>query len=99
MCVACTHTIHRAQHNFGWNRDFPPALTAKPGETILFECLDSSGGQIGRDATLETLAALDFGKVNPVSGPVYVEGYRRFREIYESLRHPPDLQKPAAAAN
>ena len=22
MCVACTHTIHRAQHNFGWNKDF-----------------------------------------------------------------------------
>ena len=36
---------------------------------------------------------------NPANGPVYVEGYRRFREIYESLRHPPDLQKPAAAAN
>ena len=34
MCVACNHTIHRAQHNFGWNRDFPPALTAKPGNTI-----------------------------------------------------------------
>ena len=74
MCVACTHTIHRAQHNFGWDRAFPPALTARPGETILFECLDSSGGQLGRDSTLETLAALDFGKVNPVSGPVYVEG-------------------------
>ena len=60
MCVACTHTIHRAQHNFGWNRDFPPALTARPGETILFECLDSSGGQLGRDATLETLAIIAY---------------------------------------
>ena len=74
MCSICNHTIHRAQHNFGWNRDFPPALTAKPGETILFECMDSSGGQIGADATLETLANLDFGKINPVSGPVYIEG-------------------------
>jgi len=74
MCVACNHTIHRAQHHFGWNRDFPPALVAKPGETIHFECLDSSGGQLGEAATLETLAGLDFGKINPVSGPVYVEG-------------------------
>ena len=74
MCVACNHTIHRAQHNFGWNKDFSPALVAKPGETILFECLDSSGGQLGPDATLDTLANLDFGKINPVSGPVYVEG-------------------------
>ena len=29
MCVACTHTIHRAQHHFGWNRDFAPALTCQ----------------------------------------------------------------------
>jgi acetamidase/formamidase len=74
MCVACTHTIHRARHNFGWNKDFTPAVVAKPGETIHFECLDSSGGQIGPDATLDTLNNLDFGKINPVSGPVYVEG-------------------------
>ncbi|NKN35834.1 acetamidase/formamidase family protein [Agrobacterium sp. a22-2] len=74
MCVACTHTIHRAQSHFGWNRAFDPAIVAKSGETILFECLDSSGGQIGSDATLETLAALDFGLINPVTGPVYVEG-------------------------
>ena len=47
---------------------------AKPGETIHFECLDSSGGQLGADATLETLNTLDFGKINPVTGPVYVEG-------------------------
>jgi len=74
MCIACNHTIHRAQHHLGWNRDFEPALVAKPGETILFECMDSSGGQIGADATLETLAALDFARINPVSGPVYIEG-------------------------
>ena len=73
MCIACTHTIHRAQHNFGWNKDFAPAVVAKPGETIHFECLDSSGGQLGGDATLDTLNNLDFGKINPVSGPVYVE--------------------------
>jgi acetamidase/formamidase len=74
MCVACTHTIHRARHHFGWNKDFTPAVVAKPGETIHFECLDSSGGQIGPDATLDALINLDFGKINPVSGPVYVEG-------------------------
>ncbi|MCF3643283.1 acetamidase/formamidase family protein [Rhizobium sp. TRM95111] len=73
MCVACNHTIHRDRHHFGWNRDFAPALIARPGETILFECLDSSGGQIGAGATADTLASLDFGRINPVSGPVHVE--------------------------
>ncbi|MBY3206348.1 acetamidase/formamidase family protein [Rhizobium laguerreae] len=86
MCIACSHTIHRAQHNFGWNKDFPPAAVAKPGETIHFECMDSSGGQLGNDATLETLNALDFGKINPVSGPVYIEGAKPGDALKVTLR-------------
>ncbi|MEK1901761.1 MAG: acetamidase/formamidase family protein, partial [Rhizobium sp.] len=86
MCIACTHTIHRAQHNFGWNKDFAPAVVAKPGETIHFECLDSSGGQLGSDATLDTLNNLDFGKINPVSGPIYVEGAKPGDALKVTLR-------------
>lgn len=63
-----------------------PAVVAKPGETIHFECMDSSGGQLGSDATLETLNALDFGKINPVSGPVYVEGARPGDALKVTLR-------------
>jgi len=74
MCVTCDYTIHRKHHNFGWNRDFAPALTAKSGQTIHFECLDSSGGQLGLNSTAKDIATLDFGKINPVTGPVYVEG-------------------------
>jgi acetamidase/formamidase len=74
MCVACDYTIHSANHNFGWNRDFPPALTVKPGSTIQFECMDSSAGQLGANSTIQSVIDLDFNKVNPVTGPVYVEG-------------------------
>ncbi|AFZ68016.1 putative acetamidase/formamidase [Deinococcus peraridilitoris DSM 19664] len=45
-----------------------------PGETVEFEVLDASGGQLGAQATLDDLRALDFGLVNPVTGPVFVEG-------------------------
>lgn len=86
MCIACNHTIHRAKHHFGWNRDFEPALVAKPGETIHFECLDSSGGQLGRDSNVETLNTLDFGKINPVTGPVYVEGAQPGDALKVTLR-------------
>ena len=74
MCVACAYTIHSQNHHFGWNRDFSPAQRAKSGDTIHFECLDSSGGQLGPNASVASIAALDFGKINPVTGPVYVEG-------------------------
>ena len=74
MCKHCNHTIHAHQHHFGWDNSIEPALTAAPGETILFQCLDSSGGQLGPQSTVEDVKALDFGKINPVSGPIYVDG-------------------------
>lgn len=86
MCVTCAHTIHRAQRHFGWNRDFEPAVFAKPGETIHFECSDSSGGQLGEDADLTALANLDFGRINPVSGPVFVEGAKPGDALKITLR-------------
>jgi acetamidase/formamidase len=73
-CGCPRHTIHAAQSHFGWDRSFPPVATVAPGETILFNCNDSSCGQIGPDATLETVRTLDFSRINPVSGPVFVEG-------------------------
>ena len=74
MCVACNHTIHRKNHNFAWSRDFAPALKCKPGETIHFECLDAGDGHFKRGSTSADVATLDFARVNPVTGPVYVEG-------------------------
>ena len=74
MCVACDYTIHRRDHHFGWSRDFKPAAVAKSGSTVHFECLDSSGGQLGIGSTVDDVVKLDFAKVNPVTGPVYVEG-------------------------
>lgn len=74
MCVNCNHTIHRKNHHFGWDRSFEPKLIAKSGETIHFECLDSSGEQLTKTSTVADIKTLDFGKINPVTGPVYVEG-------------------------
>jgi acetamidase/formamidase len=68
------HTIHRHQHHLGWNNANPPALTVAPGTTVAFEIADASGAQFGPDSTVADVAALDFAKVNPVTGPVFVEG-------------------------
>ncbi|TMV42248.1 acetamidase, partial [Thioclava sp. BHET1] len=74
MCINCNHTIHARQHHFGWDNSFAPVQHVAPGETVLFHCHDSSAGQIDLSATVETVTAMDFGKINPVSGPIYVEG-------------------------
>ena len=69
-----SHTIHRQSHHHGWSKDFRPVLQVAPGETVEFETVDSSGGQLGPGSTLADLARLDFGKVNPVTGPVFIDG-------------------------
>ncbi|EAU45891.1 acetamidase/formamidase family protein [Salipiger bermudensis] len=74
MCKHCDYTIHGAQHHFGWDNSIVPALTVAPGSTILFNCMDSSAGQLGPSSTVADVEALDFGKINPVSGPVYIDG-------------------------
>ncbi|MEM7445865.1 MAG: acetamidase/formamidase family protein [Pseudomonadota bacterium] len=68
------YTIHRHDHHFGWDNSFEPKLTVAPGETVSFETVDSSGGQLSPDSTVADIATLDFGKVNPVTGPVIIDG-------------------------
>lgn len=74
MCKACDYTIHGAQHHFGWDNSIAPVETVAPGSTILFNCMDSSAGQLGPSSTVADVTALDFGKINPVSGPIYIDG-------------------------
>ena len=74
MCKDCNYTIHGAQHHFGWDKSLTPAVRAEPGSTVLFLCLDSSAGQFSAKSTVTEVATIDFSKVNPVSGPIYIEG-------------------------
>lgn len=74
MCKASEYTIHGAQHHFGWDNSIPPVATVAPGSSIEFECQDSSAGQLTSTSTVADVEALDFAKINPVSGPVYIDG-------------------------
>src|SRR5208282_1834863 len=72
--MAHRHTIHRHQHHYGWNNAIRPALRIAPGESIEFDVPDASGGQISATSTAADIARLDFGKINPVTGPIFIEG-------------------------
>jgi acetamidase/formamidase len=74
MAYGCNHTIHKVDHHFGWNNANAPVLRVAPGESVEFETVDSSGGQLKRDSTVAAVASLDFGKINPVTGPVFIDG-------------------------
>jgi acetamidase/formamidase len=79
------HTIH--QCHFGWNRDNPPAARIATGDSIEFHPVDSSGGQLDPSSTVADIATLDFGKVNPVAGPVYIDGAQPGDAVKVTLLH------------
>jgi acetamidase/formamidase len=68
------HTIHSHQHHLGWNNAFAPVLRVTPGESVEFEVFEASGGQLSPKSTVEDVGRMDFGKVNPVTGPVFIDG-------------------------
>jgi acetamidase/formamidase len=68
------HTIHKAHGHYGWDNSLPAVMTVKPGETVAFECRDASAGQFTRDTIAAQVPAIDLGRVNPVTGPILVDG-------------------------
>lgn len=74
MRHAPAHTLHAHHCHNGWDNSFAPALRVAPGETITFETVDSSGGQLSPASTLADLGRLDFSRINPTTGPVFIDG-------------------------
>ncbi len=67
-----THTIHH--RHLGWDHSIAPAVRIAPGESLEFEVADASGGQLSADSVVADVGKMDFGKINPVTGPVYIDG-------------------------
>jgi len=72
MAAAHRHTIHQQHH--GWDRSFAPVARIAPGESLEFAVSDASGGQLGQTSTVGDVTGLDFAKINPVAGPVFIDG-------------------------
>jgi acetamidase/formamidase len=68
------HSIHADHTHTVWDHSIEPVLEIASGDTVELEVTDASGGQLSRDSAVEDVAALDFSRVNPVTGPVFVKG-------------------------
>jgi acetamidase/formamidase len=66
-------------------------LEIESGDAVQLEAADASGSQLTREARAADVAALDFERVNPITGPVFVRGARPGDvlavEILELLPH------------
>jgi len=67
------HTLHDHRH-CDWNRERAPALTVASGERVVTETMDASNGQLNPESTAADVARVDQNRVNPMNGPVAVEG-------------------------
>src|SRR5262245_17629764 len=68
------HRVAQDAAHFNWDHSIAPVLEIESGEDVELEVRDASGGQLDRDSELAAVAALDFNRVNPVTGPVFVKG-------------------------
>ncbi|MCM3160660.1 acetamidase/formamidase family protein [Metabacillus litoralis] len=67
-----SHIINRSQPIYAFSKEHSPISNINSGETVIIETYDCFENQItSADSTYESL---DWSKVNPATGPVYVEG-------------------------
>ena len=71
------HAVAADAHAFCWDNALPPAIECESGDDVEFSVRDASGGQLDEHSTAADVAGLDFSRVNPVSGPVFVKDARR----------------------
>ena len=51
-----------------------PILRVPTGSVIRAKTREATDGQLTPESTVEALAALDFNRIHPLTGPVYIEG-------------------------
>ncbi|KAF9467047.1 hypothetical protein BDZ94DRAFT_1249505 [Collybia nuda] len=68
------HAVKRAHANLVWDNSIPPVIRIQSGETVTFDCLDASNGQVTPDSTHAHAGSMILTEIDQVNGPVYVEG-------------------------
>ncbi|AMB98609.1 acetamidase [Aerococcus urinaehominis] len=63
--------INRDQFVFAMDKNNPPAAQAKSGDQVVFDLMDCFSDTVKSEA--DTISEIDFNKINPATGPLYVE--------------------------
>ena len=70
------HELRRDAYNAVWDNSIDPALEVASGEVVELHARDASDEQLLPSSLAQDVAQIDFDRVNPVSGPVFVKGAR-----------------------
>ncbi|EIM84712.1 acetamidase/formamidase [Stereum hirsutum FP-91666 SS1] len=66
------HSVEPHQHHLAWDNSIPPILRIQSGETVTFDCLDASNGQVTPQSVATLLPTLNFSHLDQVSGPIHI---------------------------
>lgn len=66
LCASRLHSV--------WDNTIEPACEVSSGDSVELSVPDASYGQIGRAADSDDLGGVDFSLMNPLAGPVFVQG-------------------------
>ena len=72
--MKANHTLHSHNHHCGWDCSNRPVCTAAPGDVVTLETIDASGKQLTAASSAADVSKLDLALVNPVTGPVFIDG-------------------------
>jgi acetamidase/formamidase len=71
------HTLDAKKVHYTWSSRHKPVLAISPGDSVVVETRDGLDGQLeGLDSSElnDTLEPIDFTRVAPLTGPIYVKG-------------------------
>ncbi|MEB3101820.1 acetamidase/formamidase family protein [Ferviditalea candida] len=72
--MAKTHYFPKDRVHYSWDRKHAPVLAIESGDTVVFETRDVSDNQFHPGSTTADIAGLNWERVYPLAGPVYVAG-------------------------
>ena len=74
MAVVHEHAIERGKVHYKWDKTNPPVVEIEPGDVVHFEAAEVTDGQITEGCEASKLGQIDFNRLYPLAGPVFVKG-------------------------
>jgi acetamidase/formamidase len=68
------HTLERGKIHYKWDNSIPPTIEIDPGDVIHFETEEVTDGQVTEGCPASVLGSIDFDRLYPLAGPVFVRG-------------------------
>ena len=68
------HTLDRGKIHYKWDNSLPPAIEIDSGDVVHCETEEVTDGQIKPGMPASVLGNLDFDRLYPLAGPIYVKG-------------------------